>query len=203
MNRTAAAQAILLRTGFWLAATVLTLLLASMLAAPVLAGTFGTDVPIAGEASAIALDEPRGLLYIANFVASGTLNAGSIAIDSSAGLMNAQIPEGTAQSTAAPPTNPTSPPAPQALPVAPPILQIVDADNLIFRKKIQSPENLAGKSLLNAKGDMTARDSAFGSPRIHHHIFQTAHHSPARNDGQRLVERLGSHGRHQFHILMA
>src|SRR5580765_6109953 len=104
MNRTAA-EAILLRTGFWLAATLLTVLLASMLAAPVLAGTFGT-------ASAIALDEPRGLLYIANFVASGTLNAGSIAIDSSAGLINAQIPEGTAQSTAAPPTNPTSPPAP-------------------------------------------------------------------------------------------
>src|SRR5579863_8668459 len=32
-----------------------------------LAGTFGTVVPIGGEASDIALDETRGLLYIANF----------------------------------------------------------------------------------------------------------------------------------------
>src|ERR1700681_4667138 len=34
------------------------------------AGTFGTVVPISGEAADIALDPARGLLYIANFTAN-------------------------------------------------------------------------------------------------------------------------------------
>ena len=34
------------------------------------AATFGTVVPIGGHASDIALDESRGLLYIANFTAN-------------------------------------------------------------------------------------------------------------------------------------
>lgn len=34
------------------------------------AGTFGTVVPIGGQASGLALDEPRGVLYIANFTAN-------------------------------------------------------------------------------------------------------------------------------------
>ena len=50
MNRTVRVQAIILRTGFWLAAAVLSLLLASLLAAPVSAATFGIVVPIAGQA---------------------------------------------------------------------------------------------------------------------------------------------------------
>jgi len=57
--------------------------------------------------------------------AAGTLNVGSNAIDSSAGLLYAQIPEGTAQSTAVPPLIPATPSAPQATPVAPPVLQVV------------------------------------------------------------------------------
>ena len=39
-------------------------------AAPCMAATFGTVVPIGGQASDIALDESRGLLYIANFTAN-------------------------------------------------------------------------------------------------------------------------------------
>src|SRR5437016_8308104 len=39
-------------------------------AAPCMAATFGTVVPIGGHASDIALDESRGLLYIANFTAN-------------------------------------------------------------------------------------------------------------------------------------
>src|SRR5436305_9887612 len=39
-------------------------------AAPSVAATFGTVVPIGGHASDIALDESRGLLYIANFTAN-------------------------------------------------------------------------------------------------------------------------------------
>ena len=38
--------------------------------APLLAANFGTVVPIAGHSSDIALDESRGLLYIANFTAN-------------------------------------------------------------------------------------------------------------------------------------
>ena len=39
-------------------------------AAPCMAATFGTVVPIGGHSSDIALDESRGLLYIANFTAN-------------------------------------------------------------------------------------------------------------------------------------
>ena len=39
-------------------------------ATPSPAATFGTVVPIGGHASDIALDESRGLLYIANFTAN-------------------------------------------------------------------------------------------------------------------------------------
>src|ERR1041385_7754387 len=39
-------------------------------ATPSSAATFGTVVPIGGHASDIALDESRGLLYIANFTAN-------------------------------------------------------------------------------------------------------------------------------------
>src|SRR5438067_11761504 len=39
-------------------------------AAPCLAANFGTAVPIGGHASDIALDESRGVVYIANFTAN-------------------------------------------------------------------------------------------------------------------------------------
>lgn len=84
---------------------------------------------------------------------AGTLNVGSHAINSSAGLIYAQIPQGTAQS-AAPPANPSTPSAPLSSSVAPPILQIVASDNLAVQQNLQLAENLAGKSLLTSKGDM-------------------------------------------------
>src|ERR1043166_2407560 len=40
------------------------------LATPVFAANFGAVVPIGGHASDIALDESRGVLYIANFTAN-------------------------------------------------------------------------------------------------------------------------------------
>ena len=52
----------------WVAALVLTAGLVT--AVEIRAGTFGTVVPIGGQASDIALDESRGLLYIANFTAN-------------------------------------------------------------------------------------------------------------------------------------
>ena len=103
----------------------------------------------------------RGGLWAAQFPsAAGTLNIGSTAINSSAGLIYAQVPQSTAQSTAAPPAIPSSPSAPQGS-VAPPILQVVAADNLAVQQNLQISENLAGKSVLTAKGDMlyTVSDS--------------------------------------------
>src|SRR5258706_7620583 len=70
MNCTRPFRGALYRMGFWLAAVTLGLLLAPGLLAPVYAGTFGQVVSIGGQASDIALDEPRGVLYIANFTAN-------------------------------------------------------------------------------------------------------------------------------------
>lgn len=62
---------------------------------------------------------------------TGVLNVGSHAIDSSRGLIYAQVPDSTAGPNPAP------------------ILQVVDADNLAVRERYYLPENLAGKSLLS------------------------------------------------------
>jgi uncharacterized protein (TIGR03437 family) len=63
---------------------------------------------------------------------TGALNVGSHVIDSSRGLVYAQIPDSTA------PAN------------APPVLQVVDSDNLTVRQRFNLPENLAGKSILSS-----------------------------------------------------
>src|SRR5690348_18506226 len=55
-----------MRLKFW----VLAMASAALLAGPMLAGTFGKVVTIGGEASDLALDEARGVLYIANFTAN-------------------------------------------------------------------------------------------------------------------------------------
>ncbi len=65
---------------------------------------------------------------------SGDLNIGSHLIDSSRGLIYAQIPDQTLGKGQAP------------------VLQIVDADNLAVRERLRLPENLAGKSLLSGDG---------------------------------------------------
>ena len=54
----------MVRKSWFVAATVF------LLAGAALAGTFGKVVSIGGEASDLALDEPRGVLYIANFTAN-------------------------------------------------------------------------------------------------------------------------------------
>ena len=95
-----------------------------------------------------------GGIFRSNFpFALGTLNLGTTAINSSAGLIYAQLPQGTAQSSAAPPSNPSSPSAPQGS-VAPPILQVVAADNLAVQQNLQLAENTTGKSILSSKSDM-------------------------------------------------
>jgi uncharacterized protein (TIGR03437 family) len=65
---------------------------------------------------------------------SGKLNVGSHVIDSVAGLIYAQIPQGSGAAGATPP----------------PVLMIAAADNLTVQEQLQLTENLAGKSLLDA-----------------------------------------------------
>lgn len=100
-------------------------------------------------------------LWAAQFPnAAGTYNIGSSAINSSAGLIYAQIPQATTQSTTSPST-PSTPSAPQGS-VAPPILQVVAADNLSVQQNLQLNENLAGKSVMSPAGDMLYSISASG-----------------------------------------
>ncbi|PWT98134.1 MAG: hypothetical protein C5B51_30115 [Terriglobia bacterium] len=66
--------------------------------------------------------------------AAGLLAVGSHAIDSAAGTIYAQIPDAN------------------AAPGAPPVLYISDADNLTVREKLQLPENLAGRAVLDKTG---------------------------------------------------
>ena len=85
----------------------------------------------------------RGGQLLSQFAnASGQLNVGSHAIDSVAGLIYAQIPQASASAGSATAAQP--PAAAQ-----PPVLMIVDADNLTIRDQLPLPENLAGRSLLN------------------------------------------------------
>ncbi|HYW48015.1 MAG TPA: hypothetical protein VE959_34445 [Bryobacteraceae bacterium] len=82
----------------------------------------------------------RGGELLSQFAnALGALGVGSLAVDSAAGVLYAQIPVAQAGSGAAA--------------AAPPVLSIVDADNLTVREQLRLPENLAGRSLLNAAGD--------------------------------------------------
>src|SRR5664280_380096 len=54
----------------WNNCLILTAFAALVSSSPCVAATFGTVVPIGGHASDAALDESRGLLYIANFTAN-------------------------------------------------------------------------------------------------------------------------------------
>jgi hypothetical protein len=83
------------------------------------------------------------------------------------GVIYAQVPDGSGAATC--PTTysycpgPVTPPGvPVGSPPAPePVLMVVDADNLTVRERIRLPENLAGRSVLNAKRDVmySASDS--------------------------------------------
>ena len=63
---------------------------------------------------------------------AGKLNVGGHAFDWARSLIYAQIPEQGAKENAAP------------------VLHVVDSDNLTLRERIQLPENLAGRALLNS-----------------------------------------------------
>ncbi len=89
-------------------------------------------------ASGWALNDRFGNLVAEFPNPTGALNIGSHAFDPSRGLIYAQIPDSTAPAT----------------PAAPPILQVVSADNLTVRERYYLPENLAGKSMLSGDGNV-------------------------------------------------
>ena len=72
---------------------------------------------------------------------SGQLNVGSHAIDSERGVSYSQVSQNTGS-------------AGGAGAAAPPVLQVVDTDNLRVRARIRLPENLAGKSVLTSDGSV-------------------------------------------------
>ncbi len=134
---------------------------------------------------------------------SGQLNVGSHVIDSVAGLIYAQIPQGQPSGTGAP----ASPAA-----AAPPVLMIADADNLTVREQLRLPENLAGKSLLNAARDTVYSISDSGVMILPVGSLNRAHRLARRRDlsGQLLRPPRGCPGRrplrsrrrpHGFHDL--
>ncbi|MEK7408486.1 MAG: hypothetical protein AAB225_25725 [Acidobacteriota bacterium] len=87
--------------------------------------------------AAWGLFDARGVLMAQFRNATGAYALGTHAIDSARGVVYAQIPtqvEGAA--------------------AAPPLLGILDADNLALRERIRLPENLAGKAVLDSKGDV-------------------------------------------------
>ncbi len=78
----------------------------------------------------------RGGPLLAQFGnAAGLLAVGSLAVDSVAGILYAQIPQAGADLA------------------APPVLWVLDADNLTVRERLLLPENLAGRAVLNAAAD--------------------------------------------------
>lgn len=81
----------------------------------------------------------------------GTLNIGGHVFDTARGLIYAQMNE-TATSTGGSSTNFD----------LPKILQILDADNLTVRDRIQLPENLTGKALLTSDGNTVFASSESG-----------------------------------------
>ena len=78
------------------------------------------------------------------------------------GVIYAQIPDGSGSGASTSQTPITSPGVPAGnLPTLQPVLLMVDADNLTIRERIQLPENLAGRSVLNSTRDVlySASDS--------------------------------------------
>lgn len=75
---------------------------------------------------------------------------GGAAVDSRAGIIYAQILTAAPQASA---SNPLNPPA-GANPSSPPVLSVLDADNLTVRERISIPEHIVGRAELSANAGM-------------------------------------------------
>jgi uncharacterized protein (TIGR03437 family) len=89
--------------------------------------------------------------YLAQYPNSmAAVNSGGNAIDSQNGIIYAQIPTVSAStSTTSTGSSPTTP----AVQTAPPVLSILDAENLLVQQSFSIPENIAGRATLNAAAD--------------------------------------------------
>jgi uncharacterized protein (TIGR03437 family) len=89
---------------------------------------------------------------LAQFPNSATsTNVGGNAIDSKSGIIYAQILTASPQTTSS--ASPATTPAAQAPPATPPVLSILDADNLTVRDALSLPENIVGRAVLSSAGD--------------------------------------------------
>ena len=88
--------------------------------------------------------------FLAQFPNSITsTNTGGSAIDPRSGNIYAQIVTGSSTT----PSTGTSPSAPAAQ-AAPPVLSIMDPENLLVKESFSIPENITGRSILSAASDM-------------------------------------------------
>ncbi len=99
-----------------------------------------------------------GLHDLAQFPNAVTsLNVGGNAIDSNAGIIYAQIvtaaPPSSSSTTSQGSSSTTSTSTPAA-PAAPPVLSIMDADNLTVRETLNLPENMTGRAVLSTAADV-------------------------------------------------
>ncbi|HEY2019396.1 MAG TPA: hypothetical protein VGH38_38070 [Bryobacteraceae bacterium] len=98
-----------------------------------------------------------GLHDLAQFPnAAPTTNIGANAIDSKAGIIYAQILTATpvtTSSTTSQTSSSTASPTPAA-PAGPPVLSILDADNLTVRDNLMLGENLTGRAILSSAADV-------------------------------------------------
>ncbi len=74
-------------------------------------------------------------------------NIGGAAVDSRAGIIYAEI-------ITADPASPASTSASTPAVSGPPVLQLLDADNLTVREKIRIPEHITGRAVLSSSGDV-------------------------------------------------
>lgn len=96
--------------------------------------------------------------------AAGLLAVGSHAIDSVAGIVYGQIPDAAAAAGALP------------------VLTVWDADNLTVRDRLQLPENLKGRSLLNSAADTLYSVSDSGVVVLPVGSFQNVHRLAANHE---------------------
>jgi uncharacterized protein (TIGR03437 family) len=89
------------------------------------------------------------LAQFPNSITSTTI--GGAAVDSRAGIIYAEILTGSSSSTST--TSSTTSITPAATPTGPPVLQILEADNLTVKERLSIPEHITGRALLNASND--------------------------------------------------
>jgi hypothetical protein len=81
-----------------------------------------------------------------------SLNIGGNAIDSKAGIIYAQNPSVSVTTSATTSTGSSS--STPAAQTAPPVLSILDVENLLVKQSFSMPENITGRSILSAANDI-------------------------------------------------